>query len=205
MNGIIHLGGRGINGLRFLALSCISRYIIAAKLVAALRRGDGAIISIKAAGSATSLDADDIELKKLKTISFFGILPLPLECPDWPPTANAMREGAIHDVFAQEFEPRTGVPYYHFYPGLVNTNSMETYQVGFLFYYLIKFLSLFVGYTPIQWAPVPVSVALKRPSYTTLSEKGTEAPVKAAIRETELRNKVLVFFEKASGLQLGGD
>jgi hypothetical protein len=82
---------------------------------------------------------------------------------------------------------------------------METYQVGFLFYYLIKFLSLFVGYSPIQWAPVPVSVALKRPSYTTLSEKGTEAPVKAAIRETELRNKVLVFFEKASGLQLGGD
>lgn len=116
-----------------------------------------------------------------------------------------MREGAIHDVFALEFESRAGVPYYHFSPGLVSTNSMVTYQVGFLLYYLVKFFSLFVGYTPIQWAPVPVSVALKRPSYTTVSEKGTEAPVKAAIRETELRNKVLVFFENATGLQLGGN
>ena len=184
---------------RFLALSCISRYIIAAKLVGALRRGDGAIISIKAAGMATSLDADDIELKKLKTISFMGIN-FSLHESDVP--ANAMREGAIHDVFAQEFETRTGVPYYHFYPGLVSTNSMETYQVGFLLYYLIKFLSLFVGYTPIQWAPVPVSVALKRPGYTTVSENGKEAPVKPAIREPELRNQVLAFFKDATGLQL---
>jgi hypothetical protein len=79
----------GISGLcleielfRFLALSCISRYIIAAKLAAALRRGDGAIISIKAAGVARSIDTDDIELKKSQTTSFFGIPIPPLTISD---------------------------------------------------------------------------------------------------------------------------
>lgn len=118
--------------------------------------------------------------------------------------ANSLREGAIHDVLAQEFEPRVGVPYYHFYPGLVITNAIDTYQLGFLFYYLWKFIMLFIGYTPIQWAPVPVSVALNRPTYTTLSETGKEAPVKAAIKEHELRNKVMAFLKDATGVDLRG-
>jgi len=197
----------GISGLcleielsRFLALSCISRYIIAAKLAAALRRGDGAIISIKAAGVARYLDTDDIELKKSKTTSFFGIPIPPLTISDNP--ANSMRESAIHDVFAQEFETRAGVPYYHFYPGLVSTNAVNNNEVGFLVSYLFKIAS-FIGITPSQWAPVPVSVVLNRPSYTTVSQKGTEAPVKSAIREPELRNKVMAFFKDTTGVELG--
>jgi hypothetical protein len=113
-----------------------------------------------------------------------------------------LREGAIHDVFAQEFETRTGVQYYHFYPGLVATNAVNNNDVGFLLYYLFKIALLFMGSTPSQWAPVPVSVVLNRPSYTTVSENGTEAPVKPAIKEPELRNKVMAFFKEATGMEL---
>ena len=113
-----------------------------------------------------------------------------------------MRECAIHDVFAQEFETRAGVPYYHFYPGLVATNAVNNNEVGFLVYYLFKIAS-FMGIAPVQWAPVPVSVVLNRPSYTTVSQSGTVAPVKPAIRELELRNKVMAFFKDATGMELG--
>ena len=153
---------------------------------------------------STSLDADDIEFKKLKTISFFGIS-MTFQPIHSRPLASAMREAAIHDVLAQEFETRAGVPYYHINPGLVITNAMDTYQVGFFFYFLVKFLWWFVGYTPDQWAPVAVSVALNRPTYTTIGDTGKEAPVKPTIKEAELRNKVLVFLKNATGVQLGGN
>jgi hypothetical protein len=149
---------------------------------------------------AWSLDADDIELKKSKTTSFLGICIPTLGIVDNP--ANSMREAAIHDVFAQEFEPRAGVPYYHFSPALVATNAGNNNDVGFLLYPLFKIAS-FIGITPTQWAPVPVFVVLNRPSYTTVSKKGTEVSVKPALREPELRNKVMAFFKDATGVELG--
>jgi hypothetical protein len=51
----------------------ISRYIIAIKLIDVLRLGGGTIISVKAAGKFDKFDADDIELQKLKNVSFMGI------------------------------------------------------------------------------------------------------------------------------------
>jgi len=116
-----------------------------------------------------------------------------------------MREAAIHDVLAQEFEPRAGVPYYHINPRLVVTSAMDTNKVGFFFRLLVKLLWRFVGYTPDQWAPVPVSVVLNRPTYTTVGNTGKEAPVKRAIKEPELRNKVLAFLKDATGVEIGGN
>ena len=153
---------------------------------------------------STSLDADDIELRKLKTISFFGIsmtfYPIHSRHP-----ASAIGEAAIHDVLAQEIGPRTSVPYYHINPRLVITNAMDTNKVGIFFRLLVKFLWRFVGYTPDQWAPVPVSVVLNRPTYTTIGDTGKEAPVKRAIEEPELRNKVLAFLKHATGVEIAGN
>lgn len=50
----------------------ISRYIIAIKLIDSLRLGDGTIISVNSAGQFNKFDADDIELRKHKNISFLG-------------------------------------------------------------------------------------------------------------------------------------
>ena len=53
-------------------MGVVSRYIIAIKLIDSLRLGDGTIISVKAGGQFNKFDADDIELRKHKNISFLG-------------------------------------------------------------------------------------------------------------------------------------
>jgi hypothetical protein len=57
---------------RLLAVGVLSRYIIAAKLIDVLRSSGGTILSIKSSGSFDKFDDDDIEYRKLKTISFYG-------------------------------------------------------------------------------------------------------------------------------------
>jgi hypothetical protein len=57
---------------RLLAVGVLSRYIIAAKLIDVLRSNGGTILSIKSSGSFDKFDDDDIEYRKLKTISFYG-------------------------------------------------------------------------------------------------------------------------------------
>jgi hypothetical protein len=59
---------------RLLAVGVLSRYIIAAKLIDVLRLGGGTILSVKAAGKFNKFDDDDIELKKLKGISFISTI-----------------------------------------------------------------------------------------------------------------------------------
>jgi hypothetical protein len=57
---------------RLLAVGVLSKYILATKLTDVLRLGGGAIVSIKAAGQFNKFDDDDIEFKKVSTISFIG-------------------------------------------------------------------------------------------------------------------------------------
>ena len=64
---------------RCLAVGVLSRYILAIKLTDVVKQGGGTIVSIKGAGQFSSLDADDLELKKLTHISFYGTSPTQLE------------------------------------------------------------------------------------------------------------------------------
>ena len=55
-----------------LAVTILSRYILAVRLLPVLKVGGGTIISIQAAGMFNTFDRDDLKPRVLKSLGFFG-------------------------------------------------------------------------------------------------------------------------------------
>lgn len=183
----------------FLASCVISRYILSAKLLDVLRRGEGCIVSIKAAGVSSSLDVDNLELKNYTTVSFMGKRAVKILLT----VATALREGACNDVFAQEIT-KTGVPYYHLNPRLVTTTGIDRNQLNFPWYHLMKLFMWIMGTEPQMYAAVPASVVLKRPLYNAVGETGKEVPIKPGLKDEELKAKLMNWMKDATGVGLNG-
>jgi len=117
--------------------------------------------------------------------------------------ATALREAACNDIFAQEIT-KTGVPYYHLYPGLVTTSGIDRNELNFPLYHLTKLLMWIMGTDPQMYAAVPASIVLKRPAYNTVGETGKEVPIKAGLKQEELKAKLMNWMKNATGIGLDG-
>ena len=115
---------------------------------------------------------------------------------------GGIREGALHDVFAQEITSRTGITYYHLFPGIVKTNVVKANNVGFLMSWMITMAMALVGTTPDNYAVVPTWVALTRPSYVTVDNYGKESPLKPFPKREDVRNKVMNWMINATGIEV---
>jgi hypothetical protein len=106
----------------------------------------------------------------------------------------------MHDIFAQEITSRTGVTYYHLFPGFVKTNIMSANNMRFPISWLVGFGMMAMGVTPGRYASVPVWVALTRPSYITIQETGKESPIKTYPKREDVREKIMAWMKDATGL-----
>ncbi|KAI8904985.1 hypothetical protein EDD86DRAFT_68823 [Gorgonomyces haynaldii] len=168
-----------------LAQNYLSRFALIHDLMPLLEKRQGRVVHCLGANQSDSIDAEDWELKRSKSM-----LPFFLQA--------ASQHGAMGDLMVKEFSkryPKVGV--YHYFPGIVNTNGPKNNN----FPWIVQFASSVVMPLIAKSPDLPSKVIreiLIQSSYANkngaiLDEHGNEVQLKQFLRDPELGKRLWEF------------
>jgi len=179
----------------FLALHDISRYIIAAMLLPALKQDGhpGVVLDVLAAGVWNKFDDNDLQLHH-KSPNFFNV---------------ASRDGPIHEIMTLEFNERCPeVKYNHLYPGPIKGNSVTGNSgSGWIISTGFAVAAKLVGHAVDEFAEVAFNVGTKweggrspEESCRTWGASGERVKIRDFPQRPEVREKIWNFLEEETGI-----
>ena len=116
--------------------------------------------------------------------------------------AGSQRVGILNDVFAQEITARTGITFYHLFPGFVKTIIPGNKPSSSLVVWVVATTVSLFGQPPELYAAVPVHVALTRPPYIIVQQTGKESPLQPFPKREDVRSKVMAWMKDATGVEI---